>query len=439
MTQISEQQLSSSWKLDLRSLAIFRIGLALTIIFNLATKFTQIATSYSDLGILPRTELIDRIIPPEYWSINLITGSVLGQQLIFIGAFIAAGLLLIGYRTKLATILCWIVLLSLQNRNPDLAVFSDSCLRLIAFWAIFLPLGGSYSCDLALSTSSNIPPQRVLSAGTVGFITQVCTLHLLFCRQLFADSEMSINFWLNVLVIGLIFLLWHNHGLRIVAIAYLILAQFFFGEFLSMAILSVAWLAFIPSLIWDVLARQVYSKEIEGLRINYDKDCGFCKKVVYLLRTFLILPNVPLLEAQGNPSVYADMEKYNSWVIESDRGKRYFKWYGIAYVVGISPVLFWLEPVLRIKPLMRLGNKIYEAIANNRRFMGNLTKPLLFRPQKIQPSSVSNIIAGFCLFLAIIGNLNLFFDYSDRIDNQYDRHIEQIVNILRLDLPTTKN
>ena len=85
--------------------------------------------------------------------------------------------------------------------------------------------------------------------------------------------------------------------------------------------LSVAWLAFILSLVWNLLAQQAHSKEIEGLKINYDKDCGFCKKVVYLLRTFLILPNVPLLEAQDNPSVYADMEKYNSWVIESDRGE----------------------------------------------------------------------------------------------------------------------
>ncbi|MEM8675731.1 MAG: DCC1-like thiol-disulfide oxidoreductase family protein [Cyanobacteria bacterium P01_G01_bin.67] len=374
------QKLLIIFKLDLRSLALFRICLALFIMASFLSRFHLIADYYSDGGSLPRSELIN-VISSEYWSLNLITGSVFGQQILFIIGIFAAALLLMGYRTQLATIICWVMLLSLHNRNPSLVASSDDILRIVIFWVMFLPLGAYYSCDRALNTSNQPLPQAVISGGTIGFTFQIVLL------------------WI-----------------------------FYFNNVDSLAILLLTLLAFIPGFVWIFLDKQTYSKEISGLVINYDRDCGFCKKVVCFLQTFLILSGVTIREAQANPSIYADMEKYNSWVIEDYRGERYFKWYGIVYVVSISPVLWWLAPILSIKPLMKLGNKIYETIANNRRLIGNFTRLFLFHSQSIQPSSLLNSLAILGLTLTLINYLELVFNFIPE-----SSIINSLIKILRLD------
>ncbi|MEO3703811.1 hypothetical protein [Trichormus azollae] len=49
----------------------------------------------------------------------------------------------------------------------------------------------------------------------------------------------------------------------------------------------------------------------QGLKICFDTDCDFCKKVVHILITLLILPGTPLLMGQEYPDIYADMEAQN--------------------------------------------------------------------------------------------------------------------------------
>ncbi len=432
---------------DLRSLALFRIGLALVIIADLVIRFGDIKAHYSDYGVLPRTALINEFLKPWYWSIHLISGEPFVQYLLFGFALLFALLLLIGYRTTLASIACWAMIVSLHNRNPGLIFAGDDALRAIAFWAMFLPLGAVYSFDSALNTSTKPLPKRIVSGATVGLIFQLCYIYMFsawFKHQspLWSQEGSAVYYalsfdqygtwfgqfllqlkpllktmtfgalWFEWLGCLLLFIPWKNSFFRGVAIASFISLHFSFGLSFTIGIfpaLCIAvWLAFIPSVVWEFLYKKTYSKEIAGLTINYDKDCGFCKKVVYLLRTILILPGTALLEAQDNPSVYEDMQKYNSWVVEDYQGNRYFKWYGIAYVVSISPILWWLAPILRIKPLMAAGNKVYETIATNRRFMGTFTKPFLFRSFTVNSSPLFNIFTLFILFLVTLWNVKSF-------------------------------
>ena len=432
---------------DLRSLAVFRIGLALVIIADLVIRFGEIEAHYSDYGVLPRTALINEFLKPWYWSIHLLSGEPFVQSLIFGFALLFAVLLLIGYRTTLATIACWAMIISLHNRNPALIFAGDDALRAIAFWAMFLPLGAVYSFDSALNTSTKPLPKRVVSGATVGLIIQLCFIYMFsawfkhqsplwssegsavyyalsfdqygtwfgqFLLQL-KPLLKTMNFgalWFEWLGALLLFIPWKNSFFRGIAIASFIFLHISFGLSFTIGVFPLlciaVWLAFIPSVVWEFLYKKTYSREIAGLTINYDKDCGFCKKVVHLLRTILILPGIPLREAQDNLSVYEDMQKHNSWVVEDYLGNRYFKWQGIAYVVSISPILFWLAPILRIKPLMAVGNKVYETIASNRRFMGTFTKPFLFRSLTVNYSPFFNIFTLLILFLITIWNLKSF-------------------------------
>lgn len=415
------------FSLDLRSLALLRIGLAIIIVFDILIRFFRKEIYYSDRGILPRTELIDQL-SPECWSFHLFSETVFAQQLLFCLALLWAVLLLIGYRTTLASIICWVMLVSLHNRNPALVSSGDDLLRIIVFWVMFLPLGAVYSSDRALNTSSKPIPSNVCSSTTVGFVLLLGAIYL---WQLL-NTEVALALW-SCLAWGLILIPWRNSLWRGVAIFLVQILHLSQGITIASAVLTFVWLVFLPSSFWQFLTRKTFNKATVGLTINYDKDCGFCKKVVYLLRTALILPKTKLLEAQNNPSIYADMEQYNSWVVEDYRGDRYFKWYGIVYVVSISPILWWLAPVLRIKPLMILGNKVYETIANNRPLMGNLTKPFVFRPLTINSSILLNTLTPILIALIIWGNWQALTGQtnSDRPSSTLDT----VLQFSRLDLP----
>lgn len=443
-------KLAEIFGFDLRSLALFRMGLALVIIADLIIRFGDIKAHYSDYGVLPRTALINEFLSPWYWSIHLLSGEPFVQSLIFGCALLFALLLLIGYRTTLASIACWAMIISLHNRNPALIFAGDDALRAIAFWAMFLPLGAVYSFDSALNTSTKPLPKRITSGATVGLIIQLCFIYMFsawFKHQspLWSSDGSAVYYalsfdqygtwfgqfllqlkpllktmtfgalWFEWLGCLLLFIPWQNSFFRGIAIASFISLHISFGLSFTIGVFPIlciaVWLAFIPSVVWEFLYKKAYSKEIAGLIINYDKDCGFCKKVVYLLRTILILPGVPLREAQDNPAIYEDMQKYNSWVVEDYQGNRYFKWYGIVYVVSISPLLWWLAPILSIKPLMIVGNKIYETIANNRTFMGNFTKPFLFRSFTVNPSPLFNAFTLFILFLVTFWNFKSFANH----------------------------
>ena len=440
-------QIKKIFALDLRSLALLRIGLALVIIADLLNRFGDIKAHYSDAGVLDRTTLINGFLKPWYWSVHLLSGQPLVQQILFLIALLLAVLLLIGYRTRWMAIASWALIVSLHNRNPALIFAGDDTLRAIAFWAMFLPLGAYYSVDHALNTSSKPLPKFVISGATVGFIFQLCYIYMFsawFKHQspLWSEEGSAVyyalsfdqyatgfgqfllslkpllpimNFgalWFEWLGALLLFIPFKNSFFRAVAIVAFISLHLSFGLTFRLGIFPAlciaAWLAFIPTVFWDWLEKKTYSKERAGLKINYDRDCGFCKKVVLFLRTFLILPGTPILVAQENPDVYADMEKYNSWVIENWQGKRYFKWQGIAYVVSLSPILWWLAPILRLKPLMAIGTKIYETIANNRRLMGKFTAPFKYDSFQVNHGWTFNIITLLILALVTLWNFTSF-------------------------------
>ncbi|RMF21028.1 MAG: DUF393 domain-containing protein, partial [Cyanobacteria bacterium J083] len=405
-----QRKLEEIFGFDLRSLALFRIGLALVILADLWIRAGEIKAHYSDQGILPRVPLIDTILNPWYWSINLISGQPLIQSFLFAFSIFITLMLLIGYRTRLATIICWAMIISLHNRNPALIFAADDVLRAILFWCMFLPLGAYYSVDSALNNSTKPLPKRFLSIATFALMVQQCYIYMFsawfkhqsplwsvdgsavyysFSFDQYATplGQFLLQFdwllpimtfgalWFEWLAPLIIFIPWRNSLFKAIAVVSFIGLHISFGLCFTLGIfpfLSTAtWFAFIPSFVWDKLAKRYYSAERAGLKINYDVNCGFCQKMVRFLRTFLLLPsNTPLKVAQDDPSIYADMQAHNSWVVEDWQNRRYFKWEGMIYVVSLSPILGWLAPILRIPPLKVLGTKIYETIANNRSLMG---------------------------------------------------------------------
>src|SRR5215204_111479 len=103
---------------DLRSLAAFRIVLALLVLADLAGKSTDLYAHYTDRGVLPRSVLVEELLTPWEFSLNLMNGELFFQALLFAVAALVALALLVGYRTRLVIVVVWILVLSIQLRNP---------------------------------------------------------------------------------------------------------------------------------------------------------------------------------------------------------------------------------------------------------------------------------------------------------------------------------
>ncbi|MDA7980014.1 MAG: DCC1-like thiol-disulfide oxidoreductase family protein [Pirellulales bacterium] len=153
------------FRIDPRSLGLFRILLALVLIALWVFRWRWLGVMYTDSGVLPReilTELGARYFPytPLAWI-----GGEWGVRLFFLGALVSYLLLLVGYRTRLASVLSWAFFVSISHRNPYVLIGADFVLASMLTWTMFLPLGKRFSVDaLRRAMRSSVP--LVDRAGT---------------------------------------------------------------------------------------------------------------------------------------------------------------------------------------------------------------------------------------------------------------------------------
>ncbi len=163
--------------IDTRSLALFRISIALLILADLFLRSFSLEAFYTSQGILPVTSWMVKYSTTGYrWSFHLANDTAFFQVLMFLIAGYFAICLLLGYHTRLATIISWIFLVSLHQRNPLVLNGGDILLRLLLFWSMFLPLGATVSMDQSRHPKKY--PQRILSVASIALILQVLSVYL---------------------------------------------------------------------------------------------------------------------------------------------------------------------------------------------------------------------------------------------------------------------
>lgn len=161
---------------DLRSLAALRIVLALVVLMDLAERASSLRTLYTDEGAYPRRLLLGSLNEWQ-WSVFLSAGTIALVRLLFVGAAVAALGLLLGYRTRLMTLIVWVMVVSIQLRNPLLLNAGDTLLRLLLFWGIFLPLGARWSIDRKRESGLARRPTQYLSIATMGLLLQIAFMY----------------------------------------------------------------------------------------------------------------------------------------------------------------------------------------------------------------------------------------------------------------------
>ncbi len=182
--------------IDLRSLALFRVCLALVLLFDLTVRALDAGAFYTDAGVLPRSAQIEIYAGlPALLSLHLMTGTWGGQMVLFALSFAAALALLAGYRTRTAVLVSWVLLVSLHNRNLMVLQGGDVLLRLLLFWGLFLPLGARASLDSLLASGREAAPNAgssLVSIATLAALLQVCFVYW-FASAMKTDASWRVD------------------------------------------------------------------------------------------------------------------------------------------------------------------------------------------------------------------------------------------------------
>lgn len=441
MIQKVKMLIQRTVSLDLRSLALFRILISTILIYDLGDRLRNLTAHYSDQGILPRDLAVSAVSYPWDISLHFISGTWQGMLVLFFLHFLAALCLLFGFRTRVATFFCWVLTLSLHNRNITILHGGDAILKLMLFWGMFLPLGFYYSVDRAMNLLPLKKPMitKYSSLATFAFILQVIFIyvntaaqksdpmwtesyHALFYAlsgdQLIAPlgkyllSYKSLLEWLTLGTlllefIGPVLLLipWKNDtwkmgvGLMFIVFHIGIASTMDLGTFPYICI--AVWVAMLPGYFWNGLLRTLAANR-DPLVVYYDGECQFCYKMIRLLRTFLMLPDLKSNRAQDVKEVHALMERKHSWVVDI-KGERFFRAEGLFKLLAASPL--WPLPLPRASILRGL-DRAYIWVANNRRFLSKATRCMTEHATPLYKMSWrSCVFVGLCL--TYVGFLNL--------------------------------
>jgi hypothetical protein len=162
--------------MDLRALALMRIAIGVVLLLDLGIRSTDLEAHYTNLGVLPLHLLFERSWNPYQFSLHTMSGLWQVQALLFVVAAAFAVGLMLGWRTRLMTVLSWVMLVSLQNRNTLIAQGGDDLLRMMLFWGMFLPLGRVWSKD---AEGKPLPESYTyFSAATVALVVQIAIMYI---------------------------------------------------------------------------------------------------------------------------------------------------------------------------------------------------------------------------------------------------------------------
>ena len=160
-----------SYTLDVRAISLMRIGIGIILLLDLFIRSLSIKAFFTNEGVLPLDTLKQYNWSPVYFSFHAMSGELWWQIMLFIINAICVILLIVGFRTRVFTFICWVFLTSLQNRNPFILQGGDDLLRILLFWAIFLPWGERYSIQKKSNYSNHY-----FSWANIGYLLLPCSI-----------------------------------------------------------------------------------------------------------------------------------------------------------------------------------------------------------------------------------------------------------------------
>jgi len=164
--------------IDVRALAALRVSMAVLILIEVATRVWLLPDFYTDAGVVPRS-LTSLGLPAVHLSVHMWSGGLAWAAALHALLAVAAVSLLLGWRTRIATVVVWLLLVSLHLRNWYLVDGGDRIMDQLLFWSMFLPLGAVYSLDARRrAPAGDVTGGAVLCWAGAGLMLQITAVYM---------------------------------------------------------------------------------------------------------------------------------------------------------------------------------------------------------------------------------------------------------------------
>lgn len=397
----------------------------------------------------------------------MMNGTALFQAALFFFAALVAFFMLFGWKTRLMTIISWLFLISIQNRNVWILSGEDNLILLLTFWSIFLPLGAKYSIDAALDPEHGKKPNAFFSAATFAILIQGMSMYF-FSAILKTDARWfpdgtAVYYALQLDYLATPFALWFRQFETLLSgLTYYVLALEFIGPilifspifhkqlrlvimiaFITMHIgfylcleiglfplISIAMnLLFMPSWIWDKLANRLKGSS-RSVVIWYDGTCDFCLKICHVLRVFLFLEHIKIRPAQDSANIYEMMQKHNSWIVDHNN-KLEIKWAALTKLISLSYIFSVLARFMSLQYVRLVGDHIYDFIARNRSLFSKVSKHLFpFKIFNVRSGMLQTITVLFFAGFIFVQNLSTIPAVGFQLPYEY-RMVRQALGLFQ--------
>jgi hypothetical protein len=301
-----------------------------------------------------------------------LAGSVFGW-----GAALVALAVCLGYRTRLSATLSWILLAAPPLIAADVPPEHIRLLIALSLFGAFLPLGARYSLDSA------VDPERHRGERIVTGATAILRLQAVW---FFASTGLA-----------------YSMGAAAAQPTWPV-----GGAAAGTAV--VALLGLLPSRLFDWLERYAAAFHRNRLRIYYDRDCGFCRKICLIFRTFMLLGDTSVQPAQEHRDACEIMHTRNTWVVYDFDGTAYVRWHAVLLLLRRSAAFRPLGLALTAVRMGEWADPIYAAIAASRGRWSRVTALLVpYRHVEVRAARAETAVLVAWLLLALLYSLNVIF------------------------------
>jgi hypothetical protein len=172
---------AATFTLDARSLAVYRIGLGLLLLADCLLRTRDFRLMFAADGMFPLETLFRYHADSTLWSAAFLIDADWWSGVVLATEGLAGLVLAAGYRTRTATLVGWIALVSVIRRTSPAVNAGDIWLACQMFWSMFLPLGARWSVDAWRSGSRERAPQpagAVRSVASAALVLQLAAVYL---------------------------------------------------------------------------------------------------------------------------------------------------------------------------------------------------------------------------------------------------------------------
>lgn len=426
--------------LNVQALSLFRISFSI----YLATHFFLSVHPwyddfYGDNGILPLAALAGHdnnglaVVVPLLGFFDPLRIPLAFPVLYVTSLFCFA----VGFHTRLANASAFVLNAYLYWRNPYVLSGAEDLAHLMLLWCLFLPMNRHWSVDSALDSQ---PPDRSFPA--IAFIAirfQIVSLY--FVSALFklegapwrsgeaiiwvlSDTAYSqtpaaafllhqlpgllyvANYSVMAFQLAFPFLVycpWRNDWTRAFAllgaacmhVSFMVCLNIGSFPFLSLIIL----ILMIPDAWIDRLLLRRRTR-LQNVTLYYNSGCEFCRKILLILREFLLPRSEQVLPAARDPEAFRLLSGRRSWVVRAHDGTLMSNWTALAYILKQNFMFAPLGWLISVAPVRHSLKKLYGLIGRNRQKFLPLATWLL-PERKYGPISGPALV--FCAFLTVLG------------------------------------